>query len=501
MRMSSEKSQFSSVEGPQAALLRELSQLGPETGFAGSMALPLEGRTETEPPFRGLLDSLPAAIYSTDAAGRITFYNEAAVTLWGCRPQLGKSEWCGSWRLYWPDGSPMPHDQCPMALALKEGRPIRGMDAIAERPDGSRVHFLPYPTPLYDEAGTLVGAVNMLVDITDRWQADEIGQRLASIVESSDDSIVSTDPRGIVTSWNRGAERLFGYAAGEMIGRPITAMIPGDRRDEELRILERIRRGERIDHYETVRRHKDGSLVEVSLTVSPIRNVNGRIIGASKIARDITDRKRAEERQTLLLREMNHRVKNLFTLASGVVALSARTARASGDIAEAVRQRLAALSRAHELTLLDLGGGEDLTERATTLHALVRTIVAPYSDPERGHDERVVIEGPDVPVGGNAVTSLALLLHEFATNATKYGALSSPEGRVDVRWSVQDGELRLTWTEQGGPLLAAPPASEGFGSLLARTTMSAQFGGRISRDWRPEGLVAQLSLPIERLAK
>ncbi|MGE0120915.1 MAG: PAS domain S-box protein [Dongiaceae bacterium] len=455
----------------------------------------------TEPPFRDLLEALPAAVYTTDAAGRITFYNDAAADLWGCRPQLGKSEWCGSWRLYWPDGTPMPHDQCPMAMALREGRSIRGMDAIAERPDGSRVHFLPYPTPLYDKSGVVVGAVNMLVDISERWQADEIGQRLASIVESSDDSIVSTDSRGIVTSWNRGAERLFGYTADEMIGKSIAIMIPGDRRDEELRILERIRQGERIEHYETVRRRKDGGLVEVSLTVSPIRNVHGGIVGASKIARDITERKRLQERQTLLLREMNHRVKNLFTLVGGVVTLSARTARAPEGIAETVRQRLAALSRAHELTLLDLGDERDAAARATTLEALVRTIVAPYSDAESGHGERVLIDGPGVPVGGSAVTSLALLLHEFATNATKYGALSSPEGRVDVRWSVADGELRLTWTEQGGPMLAGRPESEGFGSLLARTTMTAQFGGHISRDWRPEGLVAQLSLPMERLTK
>ena len=105
--------------------------------------------------FRRVLDELPAAVYLTDAKGHITYYNEAAVTLWGRRPELGNSEWCGSWKLFWADGTPLPHDQCPMAITLKEDRPVRGMEAIAERPDGSRVSFIPYPTPLHDDAGRL----------------------------------------------------------------------------------------------------------------------------------------------------------------------------------------------------------------------------------------------------------------------------------------------------------------------------------------------------------
>jgi PAS domain S-box-containing protein len=113
---------------------------------------------------------LPAAVYTTDAQGRLTFYNQAAVEFSGRRPELGSDHWCVSWRLYWPDGTPMRHDECPMAIALKEDRPVRGVEAIAERPDGSRVHFIPFPTPLHDASGVLIGAVNMLVDITDRRQ-------------------------------------------------------------------------------------------------------------------------------------------------------------------------------------------------------------------------------------------------------------------------------------------------------------------------------------------
>ncbi len=132
--------------------------------------------------FRELLDALPAAVYTTDAAGRITFYNRAAVEMWGCRPELGQTQWCGSWRLYWPDGRPMRHDECPMAVALKENRTVRGTEAIAERPDGTRVSFIPYPTPLRDGSGALIGAVNMLVDITDRKQFEERVMMLAGEV-------------------------------------------------------------------------------------------------------------------------------------------------------------------------------------------------------------------------------------------------------------------------------------------------------------------------------
>src|SRR5262245_44339540 len=220
--------------------------------------------------FREIIEALPAAIYTTDAIGRITFYNEAAAAMWGHRPTLGEDQWCGSWKLYWSDGTPLPHDECPMAIALKTRQPVRDVEAVAEKPDGTRVPFAPYPTPLFDSSGQLLGAVNMLVDLTHRKQAEENAQRLASVVESSDDGIISKDLEGIVQSWNRGAERLFGYTAQEIIGKPITMLFPPERMQEEPFILERLRRGERIGHYETIRKRKDGTLIDVSLTVSPI---------------------------------------------------------------------------------------------------------------------------------------------------------------------------------------------------------------------------------------
>jgi PAS domain S-box-containing protein len=221
-----------------------------------------------------------------------------------------------------------------MAITLRTGSPVRGVEAIAEKPDGTRFPFVPYPTPLRDASGKLVGAVNMLVDITDRKRIEEDAQLLASIVESSDDAIVSKNLTGAIVSWNKGAERLFGYEAHEVIGKPITVLIPPDRLDEETHILELLRHGERIDHFETVRRRKDGSLFEISITVSPVRNAKGVVIGASKIARDISERKRAEE----LLRQQRHRFETLDRISktiSGDLDLE-RVVQAVTDIATAL---------------------------------------------------------------------------------------------------------------------------------------------------------------------
>jgi PAS domain S-box-containing protein len=450
---------------------------------------------------RQILEALPAAIYATDAAGRITYYNEAAAELWGRRPELGHARWCGSWKLYWPDGTPLPHDQCPMAVSLREGRPIRGLEAIAERPDGRLIPFIPYPTPLYDDAGTLVGAVNMLIDISDRRDAERAAQRLSAIVESAEDAILAKNLDGVITSWNPGAERLFGYTADEIVGKPVTVLIPPDRLGEEPAILARIRRGERVEHFDTVRRRKDGSLVEIGLTISPIRNTAGQIVGASKIARDITERKQAQEQQRLLLREMNHRVKNLFLIASSVVALSARSAATPAALASAVQARLSALARAHALTLPAMSGSDCEADPSTTLHALIRAIAAPYDDDgSSGDGARIVVTGPDLPIAGRAMTNFALLLHEFATNAAKYGALSSPTGRVHVECAEQGAQLVLTWTEHGGPPVVQDQSKvEGFGSLLARLTIGGQLGGELSYDWRPEGLAIRMSVIRDRL--
>ena len=249
---------------------------------------------ESERRFREMIDALPAAIYTTDAQGRLTHFNPAAVDFSGRTPELGTDQWCVSWKLYYPDGRPMPHDECPMAIALKEGRIIQGAEAIAERPDGTRRWFTPYPTPIKSSQGRVIGGINMLLDITERKQAEEATAHLAAIVASSDDAIISKNLDGIIQSWNKSAEHMFGYTAEEAVGKHITLIVPKDRWDEEKKILARLRRGDRIVHFQTVRRRKDGSTFDLSLTISPVKDRSGRVIGASNVARDITHLKQIE---------------------------------------------------------------------------------------------------------------------------------------------------------------------------------------------------------------
>lgn len=332
-------------------------------------------------------------------------------------------------------------------------------------------------------------------DAKQRRQIQETASLLSAIVESSDDAIVSKTLAGIITSWNKSAERLFGYTADEAIGQPITIVIPQDRLKEEPEIIKRIQGGERVEHFETIRRRKDGTLIDVSLTISPIRNDEGTIFGASKIARDITDRKRGQEKQLLLLREMNHRVKNLFALATGLVTLSARSAETPEALAIAIRERLSALARAHDLTLPNLQADEVRPNRETTLTALLKTILAPFETDGR----HILIEGCDAAIGESSLTSLALLLHEFATNSAKYGALSSLQGKLHVHLAAADQEIHLTWTESDGPPLPEKAGPEGFGSRLARATVQGHLQGTIDQEWKQEGLVIKLRVPLARL--
>ncbi len=342
--------------------LDELSQSAFVPSSAGPVAANGNGKAGLHWAHQ-LLEALPAAVYTTDADGRITYYNEAAADLWGRSPELGDDQWCGSWRLYWPDGRPMPHDECPMAVALREGREARGVEAVAERPDGTRVPFIPYPTLLRDSSGAVVGAVNMLVDITERKVAE-------------------------------------------------TAL-----REREARL-------------------------------------------------------------ELLVREVDHRAKNVLTI---VQAVARRTqADTVPGFVEILMGRLHALARAHTLLAEALWAGADLKR-------LVEQELAAYGT------GRVTISGAPHALGPESAQPVAMALHELATNAAKYGALSVPHGRVAIEWlRSPPGQLLIRWTESGGPPVRQP-ARRGFGFELIEA-LSEQLGGTAGFDWRPQGLVCEMAI-------
>jgi PAS domain S-box-containing protein len=437
-----------------------------------------------------LLDASTAAIYLTDDRGRITYYNEAAAALWGHRPILGTSEWCGSWKLRYPDGRPMPHDECPMAIAIKENRALQG-EAMAERPDGTLIPFLAFPSPVRDRSGVTIGAINIMTDITERRKAEEATYRLAAIVESSDDAIVSKTLCGVVTSWNLGAQRLFGYSAEEAIGKHISFLIPTDRKDEEELILTRIRSGERIDHFDTIRQRKDGTLVHVSLTVSPVKNSDGTIIGASKIARDVSDRKESENRIRMLMREVNHRVKNQFAVILSMVRETNKRASTTDEFEEQVRERIMALARSHDLLV-------EGDWRGATLAHLILNQLEPFAD----HDRCEVI-GEDLTLSAAAVQYLGIAFHELATNSIKYGALSNPRGVIAVEWSRTGDDrsrLRLTWKESGGPAVKEP-SRRGFGRVVLERVAPASVDGVGHVSYDPSGITWTLDAPLSALTE
>jgi PAS domain S-box-containing protein len=339
--------------------------------------------------------------------------------------------------------------------------------------------------PIRDAADRIRQAGMVVMDIGGRKRAAEVERRLAAIIESSDDAILSTSLDMTVTSWNRGAERLYGYSADEAIGRPVTMLVPDDRDDEEARIIDRIRRGKRVDPHETKRQCKDGRVIDVSLTISPMYDEHGSIIGASKIARDITSRKQAERLQHVLIDEMKHRVKNILAT---VQAIARQTFRSGPNIdlaTEAFDSRLLSLAGAHDLLTRERWDGAELSD-------VIAEALAPYPR------EHFAISGPPLRLTPRVVLAMSLALHELATNAAKYGALSDPQGRVAITWTVEASDpphFGLRWEESDGPAVSHPDR-KGFGTRLVENVLAAELNGSVRLCYEPKGLVCSVEAPL-----
>ena len=312
---------------------------------------------------------------------------------------------------------------------------------------------------------------------------------LAAIVDDSTDAILSKTLDGTITSWNAGAERLFGFRGDEAIGQPIGLIIPEDRLHEEADILDRLRMGERIGRLETIRRTRDGTPVHVEVTISPLRSADGRIIGASTIARDIGDRLRHAREQALLLNEMRHRIKNLLTIVQGLVSIGGRRADNIQTFIEELTGRITSLAAAQTLVL----EREDRPEGdCATLGAILAAVLAPYGE------DGIVLTNCDALVGQHAMTSLALLFHELATNAVKYGGLSNPDGTLSVEITADPEKLSIRWRETGGQ--QPEHAHTGFGTSLLEATLKG-LRGTIERQWHEGAFEIGIGLPRDTLAR
>ncbi|HEX8165308.1 MAG TPA: PAS domain S-box protein [Beijerinckiaceae bacterium] len=290
---------------------------------------------------------------------------------------------------------------------------------------------------------------------------------------------------------------ITGLETEEHVGRPLFAILPDLRAALEPVLRQVIATGEPVRNVEVeggTPRAPDAK-VWWRLHVYYLSDDYGATPGIGLVAEDVTAQKRAEHARDLLARELSHRIKNLFAVVASIVSLSARGNDALKDFARTVRARIEALGRAHDYVRpaeWDVGAGG----ASRTLHGLLDGLLRPYQEQA---PERVRITGDDPAIGSGAATALGLALHEFATNAVKYGALSEPGGAVEIACRGGETTFELVWTERGGPPVSGPPANEGFGSLLARRSITGDLGGTLDMDWAPEGLTLRVTMPAERL--
>jgi PAS domain S-box-containing protein len=319
--------------------------------------------------------------------------------------------------------------------------------------------------------------------------------RLAAIVESSFDAIISKDLNSVITSWNGAAQRMFGYAAEEAVGRSVLMLIPDHLKDEEADIIGRVRNGEVVASYETIRRRKDGGIIAVSLTVSPIRNESGEIIGASKIARDITASKESERRIRLLLREVNHRVKNQFAVILSMVRETSKRSTDPREFEALIRSRIMALSRSHDLLVNSEWAGASLFD-------LIHEQLKPF-----GHEEQVSLSGPLLTLQPNAVQNLGMAFHELGTNSSKYGALAGDVGRLEITWQIATGvsgkrEIHLVWDETM-PVYEGDRRDEstrkGFGTVVLQRVAPQSLNGSAVLERSPGHLSWSLTAPLDSI--
>ena len=370
----------------------------------------------------------------------------------------------------------------------------------AGKPEERFVDFL--YQPLTDAAGARSGVFVQATDVTDAARAEAALRaseaKSHAIVNSIDQMIWSTTPDGHHDYFNDRWYEYTGVPYGSTDGEAWNGMFHPDDRERAWEVWRHSLATGEPYHIEYRLRHRSGRYRWVFGRAQCVRGDKGEITRWFGTCTDIHDLKEAEETRQLLLREMNHRVKNLFAIASGMVTMTARTAPSVRAMGETLKGRLGALAKAHELIRFAIAGDVEHLQKAS-LRSLIEEVVRPHVDPNV--EPQFVLAGSEIGLGASASTSLALIFHELATNAAKYGALSSSDGRVSVHWAVRDENLELEWNEHvsGGEI--RPPESHGFGSTLARSSATGQLGGSISFDWRAGGVHINLKVPAERLQR
>jgi two-component system CheB/CheR fusion protein len=443
--------------------------------------------------FRDILDALPVAVYTTDAEGRLTYFNQAAVDFAGVEPELGDTLWCGSHKLYTMTGVELAPDDCPMSVSLREGRAIHGAEAQCERPDGTLFPIMAYPTPIFDRHGRVTGAVNMLVDVSERYTTTRAltltEKRLQTTYDVVSVGIAETDGSGKFLNANQRTVDTTGLTLDEL--KKLTfyhLCFPEDQKIEREN-YEKLIRGDILSY--TLERQGTFSKERwFRVTTNAVRDDNGLFLYAVRVSTDITDRLKSEDKQKLLLNELNHRVKNTLATIQSIAFQTAKATTEPAEFKKAFEGRLLGISQTHDL--LTSSGWE-----GATLAEVVRAELMPF----HGEDTlRWVMSGPSVTLIASAVVPLGMVFHELATNAIKYGALSNEDGRVDVTWNVtkkgpEGRRLKLRWIEFDGPTVQTP-TRQGFGSKLFRS-LARQLDAELEIEFAPSGVRCLLDIPFD----
>lgn len=458
---------------------------------------------ETENQFAVLAESLPQLVWSARSDGSHDYFNRRWHEFTGMSPERSAGDG-------WQDAvhpKDLSRVQAQWHQCIETGAYYE-VEYRIRNAAGDYEWVLSRAVPIQDLSGHTVRWFGTSTNIDAQKKAEEalrsLDSRYRLALEAADLGTWQIDLEKEQILWDEGTCALYQIPHDGSFSMPLEQAIgmihPDDRETARARIAEAC--DPRSDgHYENEYRAilPDGKLRwfrSIGQALFAPDGDKSHAVSLSGVISDITERHAFEEAQQLLTRELNHRVKNLFAIANGMVSMTARTAKDPKEMATALRGRLSALSRAHELAQPAAAGGHGAGSDVD-LARLCEAVLEPYRQTDAN---RVSVEGPSVRVGSNTTTSLALVLHELATNAAKYGCLSNPDGRLEIRWTLHDEMVDLLWTETGGPTVESPPDFEGFGTQLSQRSIAGQLGGTLEREWLPDGLRVHMTLPLARLA-
>ncbi|WP_246732858.1 PAS domain S-box protein [Methylobacterium sp. BTF04] len=473
------------------ALVRQASTLIESTRMRAILTEREADIAASERRFRVMTGAMPQMVWTTLPDGFHDFYNDRWYEFTGVPPgSTDGEEWNG---MFHPDDQERAWTRWRHSLAT--GDPYE-IEYRLRHHTGAYRWALGRAMPLRDAEGRIERWFGTCTDIEDFKRAEAEARKLAAVVAESKDFIGIADEAGMVLHVNAAGRRLVGLSEATVAGTGIADYFtPESQATVIATVLPTVRRDGWWEGELTFRHFVTGEGIAVLYNVFPVRDEHGSMIGYATVTRDLRERKRAEEARDLLIKELSHRIKNIFAVVGGIAGLSARTDPAAKPFVDAFRERLGALAQAHEYVRPHSPASTPAVQGQTLL-GLMRLIMAAYTQDGR---ERFVIRGDDVAVGDRSATALALIMHEQATNAVKYGGLSTEDGTVTLTGRLDGESYALTWAESGGPPVSAPPTRRGFGTVLADRTVSGQLDGTLKHDWAPGGLVMRVTVPVANL--